>query len=219
MSYKDKSNPPKVYLLDLETGKQDLIGDIAGMTFAPFFSPDNKSLLMSVATNGTTGIYEINLDSKEKKVLTNPLGRIDTSPSYSPDGHSIVFNSDRDGNKSHIYIMDRNGLNIRRISYGIGSYRTPSWSPNGKWIAFTKILSGHFYTGIMNQDGTNERLVSSSWLEEGPSWSPNSKAIIFSRQGEGGENKICIIDIDSNNKRVLDTPTNGSQPSWSSSLD
>ena len=218
MSYKNKKKPPKVYVFDLETGNQDLIGDMAGMTFAPSFSPDNNHVVMSLAKKGTTNIYEVDLSTKIKKELTNISGYIDTSPSYSPDGKNILFNSDRGGRKTQIYMMDRNGENVKKISSGEGSYRTPVWSPDGKWIAFTKILLGNFYIGIMKPDGSNEMLLTSSWLEEGPSWSPNSRTIIFGRQKRDGSNKIYAIDIDGNNERLIYTPTDGSQPSWSAYL-
>lgn len=218
MSYKNRKHPPKVYILDLETGEQNLIGDMPGMTFAPFFAPDNDHVVMSLAKEGTTNIYEIDLNSRVKKELTNSSGAIDTSPSYSPDGTKILFNSDRNGPRSQIYKMDRNGSNIKKISTGKGSYRTPVWSPDGKKIAFTKILSGNFYIGIMKHDGSNERLLTGSWFEEGPSWAPNSRTIIFSRQKKTGENKLYAIDIDGNNERLFYSPTNGSQPSWSSHL-
>ena len=219
MSYKSRKNPPKVYVLDLETGNQDLIGDMAGMTFAPNFSPDNNHVIMSLAKRGTTNIYEIDLNTKIKKELTNIPGSIDTSPSYSPDGKNILFNSDRGGRKTQVYIMDRDGANVKKISNGEGSYRTPIWSPDGKWIAFTKILLGNFYIGIMKPDGSNKRLLTSSWFEEGPSWAPNSRTIIFGRQKRDGSNKIYAIDIDGNNERLIYTPTDGSQPSWSAHLD
>jgi TolB protein len=218
MSYKNKKNLPKVYVLDLETGEQDLIGDMAGMTFAPNFSPDNNHVVMSLAKKGTTNIYEIDLNTKIKKELTNIYGFIDTSPSYSPDGKKILFNSDRGGRRTQIYVMDRDGQNIKKISSGEGSYRTPIWSPDGKWIAFTKILLGNFYIGIMKPDCSDEKLLTSSWLEEGPSWAPNSRTIIFGRQKRDGSNKIYAIDIDGNNERIIYTPTDGSQPSWSAHL-
>ena len=114
--------------------------------------------------------------------------------------------------------MDRNGVNVSKISAGEGSYRTPVWSPDGNWVAFTKILSGSFYIGIMKPDGSDERLLTSSWLEEAPSWSPNSRTIIFGRQKIDGRNQLYAIDINGDNERLIYSPTDASQPSWSSHL-
>ena len=218
MSYKHKNKPPKVYVLDLETGKQTLVCDMPYMSFAPRFAPDNHYVIISLARRGTTSIYEIDIITGMETRLTKLFGVIDTSPSYSPDGKKIVFNSDRGGGKTQIYIMDRDGMNISRISAGEGNYRTPVWSPNGEWIAFTKILSGNFYMGIMKPDGSDERLLTNSWLEEAPSWSPNSRTIIFGRQRRDGRSQLYAIDVNGDNERLIYSPTDASQPSWSSHL-
>lgn len=215
MSYKVRNQPPKVYILDLESGEQRVIGDIRGMSFAPRFSPDNDHAIISLAIGGTSNIYEIDLDTGEKIQLTNQKGFIDTSPDYSNDAKKIVFNSDRDFGRTHIYVMNRDGSDITKISGGDGSYRTPVWSPDGKWIAFTKILSGNFYIGIMKPDGSEEKLLTSSWLEESPSWAPNSNTIIFGRQKRDGKNQLYAIDISGHNERLIYSHTDGSQPSWS----
>ena len=86
------------------------------MSFAPRFSPDGEELIMSLAQDGATNIYIMNLKTKNISQLT--YGRsIDTSPSFSPDGQNIIFNSDRSGGQ-HLYVMNRKGKNIKRVSVG-----------------------------------------------------------------------------------------------------
>ena len=131
-------NEPRVYIFNLETGEQELLGSFPGMTFAPRFSPLGDKIIMSLAEKGVTDIYTMNLNNQEVVRLTNSPS-IDTSPSFSPDGKKVIFNSDRGGSQQ-IYIMDANGKNIKRISYGQGRYATPVWAPKGKLIAFTKML-------------------------------------------------------------------------------
>ena len=53
-------------------------------------------------------------------------------------------------------MMDADGSNVRRISYGDGRYATPVWSPRGDIIAFTKMANGRFYIGVMNVDGSGD---------------------------------------------------------------
>ena len=78
-------NLPRVYLLDIETGTQEVVGDFPGMTFAPRFSPDGKKIIMSFAMDGNSEIYTMNLENRVVEKITNHPS-IDTSPSYSPDG-------------------------------------------------------------------------------------------------------------------------------------
>src|ERR1700738_3591414 len=63
------------------------------------------------------------------------------TPSYSPDGTRITFESDR-GGQQQIYVMGANGGQAQRISFGDGAYSTPGWSPRGGYIAFTKQAQG-----------------------------------------------------------------------------
>ncbi len=211
-------NKPRVYIFDMETGKQELVGDFPGMTFAPRFSPDGKSVIMSMALNGNSEIYKMDLATKKKVKLTNHPA-IDTSPSYSPDGKRITFNSDRSGTQQ-IYVMNADGSDVKRISFGNGKYATPVWSPRGDYIAFTKIADGNFYIGIMFPDGTGERQLASGYLVEAPTWAPNGRVLMYFRQdapvrGEFGKTKIYTVDITGYNERMIDTPTDASDPAWS----
>ena len=212
---------PRIFLLDLNTGSQKLLGDFPGMTFSPRYSPDGKKLVMSLAKNGNTDIYEMNLETQKIKRLTNYEG-IDTAPSYSPDGDFITFESDRSGSQK-IYIMNLKNKQIKRISFGKGKYATPVWSPRGDLIAFTKLLGGEFYIGVMYTDGKGERVVYKSYLVEGPTWSPNGRVLSFYSQnrlskGKISPPKIKLIDLTGVNLRVLVTPSDASDPSWSGLL-
>jgi TolB protein len=215
-------NLPRVYLLDIETGTQEVVGDFPGMTFAPRFSPDGKKIIMSFAKDGNSDIYTMDLESRIVDKITNHPS-IDTSPSYSPDGKYICFNSDRSGYQQ-IYVMDSNGKNVKRISFGKGLYGTPVWSPRGDLIAFTKLHKGKFYIGVMRTDGTGERLLTENYYQEAPSWSPNGRVLIFYREtktdekGEGFSAKLWSIDLTGYNERQVTTPMDASDPSWSSLL-
>ena len=209
---------PKVYILDIETGRQELLGSFPGMTFAPRFSPDSSKVLLSYANNGRTNIYEMDLKRRTSKQLTSGPA-IDTSPSYSPDGSQIVFNSDRGGNQQ-LYVMNADGSDVHRISFGTGRYATPVWSPRGDYIAFTKMANGQFYIGVMYPDGSGERLLASGYLVEGPTWSPNGRVLMYFRQDKGNSRsnapvKLYSIDLTGYNERMIVTPAEASDPAWS----
>ncbi len=215
-------NMPRVYLLNIETGKQEVVGDFPGMTFAPRFSPDGKKIIMSLAKDGNSEIWVRNLETNIQEKLTDHPS-IDTSPSYSPDGKYITFNSDRSGYQQ-IYVMRSDGSKVKRISFGKGIYGTPVWSPRGDLIAFTKLHKGKFFIGVMRTDGTGERLLTENFYQEAPSWSPNGRIIIFYREtktddkGQGFSAKLWSIDLTGYNERLVKTETDASDPSWSSLL-
>jgi len=169
---------PRVYLFDLETGRQEVLGNFPNMTFSPRFSPDGKSIVMALENNGNSDIYLMDLATRTTKRLTNDPG-IDTAPSFSPDGRQITFESNRGGSQQ-IYVMNADGSNVHRISFGQGRNGTPVWSPRGDLIAFTKI-SDSFHVGVMRPDGSGERMLTSGWQDEGPTWAPNGRVIMFTR--------------------------------------
>ena len=215
-------NLPRVYLLNIETGNQEVVGDFPGMTFAPRFSPDGSKIIMSLAKDGNSDIYMMDLKSRVVTRLTTNSA-IDTSPSYSPDGKKITFNSDRGGSQQ-IYVMDNDGRNQKRISNKGGNYATPVWSPRGDLIAFTKNFKGSYAIGVMRTNGEGERLLTENWYQEAPSWSPNGRVLTFYREtpaneaGQGHSSTLWSIDLTGFNERKIDTPQDGSDPSWSNLL-
>jgi len=210
---------PSVYLLNIETGQREIVGNFPGMTFAPRFSPDGQSVVMSLQQGGNANIFKMDLRSRRTTRLTNTAA-IDTSPSYSPDGQRIVFESDR-GGAQQLYVMGANGGNAQRISFGPGRYSTPVWSPRGDLIAFTKMNQGRFMIGVMKPDGSGERILTEGYHNEGPAWSPNGRVLVFFRDtpGANGGPQVWTVDLTGYNEQRVATPAFASDPSWSPLID
>jgi TolB protein len=207
-------NKPRVYLFDIETGKQEMLGNFPNMTFSPRFSPDGNQVALTLESGGNSDIYVMDLRTRAMRRLTTDPA-IDTAPSFSPDGKQIAFESDRGGSQQ-IYLMNVDGSGQRRISFGSGRSGTPVWSPRGDMIAFTSQDKGRFDIGVMRTDGAGERLISSGWEDEGPTWAPNGRVLMFSRSLEGGRgSQIWSVDVTGRNERRVLTPGSASDPAWS----
>ena len=219
MSY--LNNKPRVYLFDLGSGRQQLLGNFDGITLSPRFAPDGSSIIMAQTTpSGGSVIMSVGLGGGGARRLTEG-GAIDVSPCYSPDGRQIVFNSDRGGDQQ-LYVMGADGGGVRRISFGQGRYATPVWSPRGDLIAFTRFGGGSFAIGVMRPDGSGERILSESYYCEGPTFAPNGRVIMFWREtpsrdsrGSGFSARLHSIDVTGFNERAVGTPTDASDPAWS----
>jgi TolB protein len=217
MSY--VNDKPRVYLFDLGSGRQQMLGNFPGITLSPRFAPDGNSVIMAQTTASGSDIYLVGLGGGARRLTDS--GAIDVSPCFSPDGTQIVFNSDRGGDQQ-LYVMDASGGTAKRISFGRGRYATPVWSPRGDLIAFTRQSSDTFAIGIMRPDGSGERILSESFFCEAPTWAPNGRVLMFYREtpardsrGNGFSSRLVSIDIAGFNERAIATPTDASDPAWS----
>ena len=209
---------PRVMLMSAGGGTKTVIDDTSGMTFAPRFSPDGRRAVFSMSVGTGSDIFVTDLGGRGHTQLTRSSS-IDTGPAFSPDGNRIVFESDRGGTQQ-LYVMPASGGEAQRISFGSGRYATPVWSPRGDTIAFTKIDGGRFHIGVMRVDGSGEKLLTGSYLDEGPSWAPNGRVMMFFREspGSSGGPQIYSVDITGRNLRQVPTQGFASDPSWSGLL-
>jgi TolB protein len=217
MSY--TNNRPRVYLFNLTSGRQTLLGDFAGMTFAPRFAPDGNAVIMAVSRDLGSEIVAVELGGRSVRRLTD-ASSINVSPCYSPDGSQVVFASDRDGDQQ-IYVMSADGSGARRISFGHARYGEPVWSPRGDLIAFTRYGGGqgNFAIGVMQPNGMGERILAQGWLVEGSTFCPNGRVIMYWEESPGGRgavsSQLMSVDITGFNKRAVATPMAASDPAWS----
>lgn len=213
-----ETGKPAVFKLDVDSLAREKLVDLQGMAFAPRYSPDGRTVVLSLSEAGNTDIYAIDVATGRKTRLTAEAS-IETAPSFSPDGSQIVFESDRGGSQQ-IYVMSASGGPATRISFGQGRYATPVWSPRGDLIAFTKMNAGRFHIGVMRTDGSRERLLTASFLDEAPTWSPNGRVLMFFREsaGENGAPQLFSVDISGRNLQKRNTPEFASDPSWSKLL-
>ena len=86
-------------------------------------------------------------------------------------------------------------------------------------VPITKMLKGTFGIGVMRTDGSGERRLTESFLDEGPTWAPNGRVIMFARSAAGGGSSIWSVDLTGTNLRRVPTPGEASDPAWSPDLD
>ncbi|WGW05042.1 Tol-Pal system beta propeller repeat protein TolB [Tropicibacter oceani] len=210
-----ETGQPRIHVLNVGDVQSRIFQTSEGvMSFAPRFSPDGRTVIYSLTNGSNTDIFAMDIASGASRQLTFAPS-IETAPSYSPDGSRIVFESDRSGSQQ-LYIMPAQGGDATRISFGEGRYGTPVWSPRGDQVAFTKQNAGRFHIGVMRTDGSEERLLTASFLDEGPTWAPNGRVIMFARetQGADGASALYSVDISGRNLKRVRTPAGASDPSW-----
>ena len=178
-----RQDQPRVYLLNIETGQRELVGDFPGMTFAPRFSPDGQQRGHEPrSTSGNANIYAMDLRSQRTTRLTDDAA----------DRHQPVLFARRLADRlrtptaaarQQLYVMSADGSqSAAHHASARAATATPVWSPRGDLIAFTRQTGGSFAIGVMQPDGSGERILTEGFHNEGPTWAPNGRVLMFFRE-------------------------------------
>ena len=189
------------------------MANFKGSNSAPAWSPDGKSLAVTLSRDGGSQLFLMDSNGGEPKRLAQS-GSIDTEPNFTADGKSIYFVSDR-GGSPQIYKMAVNGGNPERVTF-TGSYNiSPSVSPDGRWLAFISRVNGAFKLHVMELATGTVAAITDTVADEKPRFSANSRLLIYATQQQGRE-ALMTTTLDGKIKARL-AGQNGDirEPDWS----
>src|SRR5215831_8141564 len=149
-------------------------------TSSPVISPGGQLAFSSaVAGTGSMEIFVSNLDGSNIRQLTHTPRGINIAPRWNPaTGREIAFISDR-GGSPQIYVMDASGANQRPLIARGGHADSPSWSPDGRYVAFTWGGAGGFQVFVADVGSGSLLQLTSRGVNESPTWSPDSRHLAF----------------------------------------
>ncbi|MEO8857513.1 MAG: Tol-Pal system beta propeller repeat protein TolB [Burkholderiaceae bacterium] len=181
-----ESRKPVIYSHEVASGKRRLLANFRGSNSAPAWSPDGRTLAVTLSLNGGSQLYIIDTAGGGEPRRLAQSSSIDTEPAFSPDGKSIYFVSDR-GGSPQIYRMPATGGNAERVTFN-GNYNiSPAMSPDGKWMAFVSRVNGAFKLHVMELSSGTITAITDTTADERPSFAPNSRLIVYATQVQGRE--------------------------------
>ena len=206
----------EIYISDYDGDNQRPVTTGRTLNITPSWSPDARSIAYTSYRRGPGNIFISNIFQGTLEEVTKNAGE-NWLPAFSPDGNRICFSSTRGGTSAQVYVMNRDGSNVRRLTNDKWINTTPTWSPSGNQIAFVSDRTGAPQIYTIDADGLGQvtRVTTSESYADRPAWSPPPfNAIAYTaRTGPGNDIKTIDMVTQKVTQLTFGEGTNES-PSW-----
>lgn len=216
----ERDGQAEVYLADPRTGAVRRLTESESADYPATVAPDSRSVLV-VSSSGegqrqAERMARVWMDGSPARSIGPVSARV-RSPSWSPDGTWLVFESDTASFRD-LYRMDADGANLRRLTDDAAGNFDPAVSPDGRWIAFVSSRDGDAEVYVMPADGSSPRRVTAFHRDDwSPRWSPDARTIAF-LSNRDGRDRVYLVRADGTALRPLSADTSFTQqadPAWS----
>jgi Tol biopolymer transport system component len=181
--------------------------------FGPDWSPDGTRIALAGYRSGTSKIFTVRPNGTGQKRITRGASCFgDNSPDWSAHSQHVVFVRDY-CDPVKLFSVRRDGTQLTRLTqsgvYDPASGREPRWSPDSRWIAFSRQDNfDRFQIWVMRRDGSDKAQLTESPLDPEvsvpqqryPQWSPDSTTLAYTEVqakefGTWTESEVCTVAI------------------------
>ena len=205
----------EIYVMDYDGYNRRPITQNGTINVAPSWTPDGRGILYTSYKAGNPDLYLYDLVKGQERVLSRRFG-LNLGASWSPRENFIALTVSTDKGDSEISLIDDHGAVVQRLTGSWGINVSPSWSPDGKQIAFASSRGGTPQIYIMDRTGKGvRRLTYEGNYNTSPAWSPAGDKIAYTSR-VAGRFQIAVINPDGGGRQALTSSAGDNEdPSWS----
>jgi TolB protein len=200
-------------------GANERVLPTVGAALSPSWHPSGRWIVYADADDRGTRIAQIDLRSMKTQLLSASNRGLNITPVYTKDGKNIVWAAGGDS-PAELFLASANGEDsLAKPFVGRSGFETtsPTFSPDGKQVAFMspRPLTPQLF--MMNVDGTGLRpltpvVAGKRSYRTGPDWSPNGDEIAFQQQN--GDFQVWTIAVKDRSMHQLTNEGENEDPSW-----
>ncbi|WP_318446255.1 Tol-Pal system beta propeller repeat protein TolB [Photobacterium leiognathi] len=208
-----ESGKAQIFVLDIYTGKREVVADYPRHNGSPQFSPDGSKLAMVLSKTGSLQVYIKDLRTKQLRQITH--GRANnTEAVWAPDGQSIYFTSDR-GGRPQVYHMDLATGDTQRVTWQGSQNMGPQVTPDGRYLVVVNRSDSGYNIAKQDLKTGAMQILTKARLAESPSIAPNGSMIIYSSAQNNGTYELSLVSIDGRfQARLPSSSKRVRAPSW-----
>ena len=214
-----------LFVADADGGNERALIKTDGLQYSPSYSLDGRWIVFTAERQGQADIYRVHPDGTGVEQLTNDAA-FDDQGTLSPDGTTLAFVSTRAGGIANIFLLDLGSKRTTNLTRSQSGNFRPSWSPDGRSIAFTSDRDSHpgifpgrwehlQSTGVymVSSTGTGlRRLTRKDGVAGSPSWSADGRNVLVYETDEVGaylaksgnsRTEIASIDVETGTRSTV----------------
>ncbi len=231
--YSTRDGGRDLYIMDVFGKRIQRLTQNGANNTSPSWSPDGQEITFASDYANAFGIFTMPVDCNNRfERCATRLTPMDNywyaAPAWSPDGESIAFVSTKDttnafddslGN-ANIYLMNRDGTNVQRLTENLGDDYTPSWSPDSRNLVYSaqNIQSGTMELMVRDTQCSKithcARLLFSDIVDLMPSWSADGTSIVFIDARDGNFEMYSTDTEGRYLQRLTYNQTDENSPHW-----
>jgi TolB protein len=220
----DREGNTEIYAVEGLLGEPRNLSKHPAFDGSPRWSPDGGRIAFVSDRDGNREVYVMAADGSSQINITTKDGD-DSQPAWSPDGRWIAYvtgDAERSGRAEGegiavISVIGADGR-PRRHRGELGRGQTPTWSPDGRRLAFSRLTAKGAAIYTMRVDGSDLRtLTSGEFYDVGPSYGSNGEEIVYESRRHD-RRLLVVMKADGSHSRVVRTPHDAALPRWSPSL-